>query len=83
MFKGVLERADHEPQQVAVKQLKPDSLSTTLEDFEREIAIMQVQVSRLYFEKSRSENVIFVFRMRILVIMNVQVFLQAVRDIAG
>ncbi|KAL0279111.1 UNVERIFIED_CONTAM: hypothetical protein PYX00_000731 [Menopon gallinae] len=41
VFKGYLERADREPQPVAVKKLKSNALSTTRLDLEREIAIME------------------------------------------
>lgn len=42
MYKGTLERLDCEAELVAVKKLRADALSTTLVDFEREIAIMSV-----------------------------------------
>lgn len=43
MYKGILERADREPQLVAVKKLKANALSTTRHDLEREISIMEVK----------------------------------------
>ncbi|KAK6642747.1 hypothetical protein RUM43_004249 [Polyplax serrata] len=41
VYKGILERADREPQLVAVKKLKANALSTTRHDLEREISIME------------------------------------------
>lgn len=44
VYKGSLEQLDKdtEPQLVAVKKLKSNSLSASLQDFEREIDIMKV-----------------------------------------
>lgn len=49
VFKGYLERPDRESQPVAVKKLKANALSTTRQDLEREIAIMEVIRLILHF----------------------------------
>jgi Protein tyrosine and serine/threonine kinase len=44
VYRGILEREsmNKEPELVAVKRLKGDAISSCLQDFEREIAIMKV-----------------------------------------
>jgi len=51
VFKGVLEREEYPPQQVAVKQLKSDCMDPGKGlDLKREIAIMQVSILNFFHQ---------------------------------